>query len=172
LSSDTIANSHRKRLSRFYNAMPTGENEKFHKLGYTIGGSLVFPGNRVTGHQTINQRRGTHRLIEDRIDLTLDCIRRHYGKQESPLSATLALYDDFFALFDCFEGYVDFFLLQDLITPHSEVAFFLPFRDFRPSPLPGDLASYREYRERTLAFVESRDRRIARLNESVSLSTP
>lgn len=168
LSSDTIANSHRKRLSHFYSAMPTGENERFHRLGYTIGGSLVFPGNRVNGNQTINQRRGTHRLIEDRIDLTLECIRRHYSNEESPLSTTLAFYADFFALFECFEGYVDFFLLQDLVTPRSEVAFFLPFDGFRPSPLPGDLAAYREYRERTLAFVESRNRRIAQLNDSVS----
>jgi hypothetical protein len=38
----------------------------------------------------------------------------HYARQSSPLGETLARYDDFFAFFEDFNGYVDFFLLQDL----------------------------------------------------------
>ena len=44
--------------------------------------------------------------IRDRFDLTLECIRRHYLDEPSPLSATLARYADFFGLFGDFAGYV------------------------------------------------------------------
>ena len=51
-----------------------------------------------TRRQSINQRRGTHHQIRDRIDLTLECIRRHYEGHDSPLSLTLDHHSDFFAL--------------------------------------------------------------------------
>ena len=35
--------------------------------------------------------------ISDRFDLTVECIRRHYARQSSPLGDTLASYRDFFA---------------------------------------------------------------------------
>jgi hypothetical protein len=38
--------------------------------------------------------------------LTLECIRRHYLDEPSPLSDTLARYADFFGLFGDFAGYV------------------------------------------------------------------
>ena len=41
------------------------------------------------------------------------------------------------------------------------VKFFTPFEDFAASPLPGTLDAYVEYRQRTIEFVESRNRRIA-----------
>lgn len=47
----------------------------------------------------------------DRFDLTLECIRRHYLGQRSPLGETLARYRDFFALFEDFSGYVEFFMV-------------------------------------------------------------
>ncbi|WP_419956918.1 DUF6994 family protein [Rathayibacter iranicus] len=49
-----------------------------------MGGSLVFPGNRVGSAQTIIQVRGMSRASEDRIDLTLECIRLHYARKLSP----------------------------------------------------------------------------------------
>ena len=61
------------------------ENEAFRTIGYTIGGMMVFPGNRIDGKQTINGARGFNRKIADRFDLTLECIRRHYLGQRSPL---------------------------------------------------------------------------------------
>ena len=113
------------------------EREAFHGIGYTIGGMMVFPGNRVDRKMTINGARGFHPRIKDRFDLTVECIRRHYSNERSPLSDTLARYADFFALFGDFPGYVEFFLLQDLVTEdYSAVRFFTPFEDFNTSPLP------------------------------------
>ena len=107
------------------------EHAAFNTLGYTIGGMMVFPSNRVDGKMTINGARGFHRRVADRMDLTLECIRRHYRGEPSPLGATLARYADFFALFDDFGGYVDFFPLQDLVTADgAAVRFFMPFDDF------------------------------------------
>jgi len=37
------------------------ENEAFRTIGNTIGGSMVFPGNRIDGKQTINGARGFNR---------------------------------------------------------------------------------------------------------------
>ena len=139
------------------------ENEAFMAISYTIGGMMVFPGNRIQGKWTVNQARGCLKKISDRFDLTVECIRRHYARQSSPLSETLARYDDFFALFEHFSGYVDFFLLQDLVTnDRAAVRFFMPFDDFRTPAVPEDDATYRDYRRRSIEFIEARNRRIDR----------
>jgi hypothetical protein len=139
------------------------ENETFMKTAYTIGGMMVFPGNRIDGKWTLNQARGCLRKISDRLDLTLECIRRHYLGLDgpNPLGETLNRYGTFFALFENFEGYVNFFLLQDLVTEsYSAVRFFMPFDDFTGSAVPRDFDTYAEYRRRSIAFVEARNRRI------------
>jgi hypothetical protein len=84
--------------------LPEADNEAFRTLGYTIGGMLVFPGNRVDGKQTLNGARGFTRKIADRLDLTLECIRRHYRAEVRPLGDTLRPYDDFFSLFGDFRA--------------------------------------------------------------------
>lgn len=140
---------------------PEEENEAFRTLAYTVGGMMVFPGDKRDGKLTINGARGFLRTISDRMDLTLECIRRHYVRESSPLGETLARYADFFALFDDFPGYVDFFLLQDLVEPgYAAVRFFMPFDDFRTPSVPRDPDTYREYRRRSIEFVEARNRRI------------
>ena len=58
---------------------PELENEAFRTIAYTIGAMMVFPGNRIDGKMTINQARGCHPRIRDRFDLTVECIRLHYG---------------------------------------------------------------------------------------------
>jgi hypothetical protein len=139
------------------------ENNAFETISYTIGGMMVFPGNPINGKWTINQARGCLSTISDRFDLTLECIRRHYMGQPSPLGETLARYRDFFALFETFSEYTDFFLLQDLITRDcTAVTIFPPFDDVKTRPVPKDLETYREYRRQTVAFIEARNRRIAR----------
>jgi hypothetical protein len=50
--------------------------------GYTMGGMMVFPGNRVDGKLTLNAARGLKRKISDRMDLTLECIRRYYRHKD------------------------------------------------------------------------------------------
>jgi len=139
------------------------ENEAFMAISYTIGGMMIFPGNRIHGKWTINQARGCLKNISDRFDLTVECIRRHYAGKTSPLRETLARYHDFFALFQNFSGYVDFFLLQDLVTDDvAAVKFFMPFDEFRTASVPKDDATYREYRRRSIEFLDARNRRIER----------
>lgn len=137
------------------------ELEAFATAGYTMGGMMIFPGNRVDGKQTINGAKGFLRRIADRMDLTLECIRRHYLGQLSPLADTLTRYRDFFALFGNFDGYVRFFLLDDLVDDrYGAVEFFLPFNDFQLPSTPVNSAQYRNYRDLSMQFIESRNARI------------
>jgi hypothetical protein len=152
-----------KSLKQITEQFPEEENEAFQTITYTIGGMMVFPGNQIGGKQTINGARGFTRTISDRFDLTLECIRRHYVSEESPLEATLSRYAGFFALFGDFRGYVSFFLLDDLVTDDIGVRFFMPFDDFRPPFVPQDTRVYAEYRRRSIEFVDARNLRIEHL---------
>lgn len=152
-------------LAPIRDLIPEAETDAFRAIGYTIGGMLVFPGNKINGRLTINGARGFNRRTADRLDLTLECIRRHYLDQSSPLGDVLDRYRDFFALFEDFHGYVDFFLLQDLVTDdYSHVAFFTPFDDFKAPAVPKDIDTYREYRRRSIEFIRARNRRIGALD--------
>jgi hypothetical protein len=72
---------------------------------------------------------------------------------------------DFFNLFIDFKGYVEFFLLQDLVTDDfSEIKYHLPHKSFEKHPLPSSVNEYLEYRTNTVNFVRARGRRIAALN--------
>jgi len=84
--------------------------------------------------------------------------------EENPLEPTLSRYADFFALFGDFRGYVTFFLLQDLVTDEFRVKFFMPFDDFRPPSAPKDIGTDKEYRRRSIEFIEARNHRIQRLD--------
>jgi hypothetical protein len=62
--------------------------------------------------------------ISDRMDLTLECIRRHYAEEPgSPLADVTTNYADFFELFCTFKQFVEFFHLQDLVTPEGKIDF-------------------------------------------------
>ncbi len=127
----------------------------------TIGGYIVFPSNKIDRKMTINGARGLSRKIRDRIDLTLECIRRHYAGEDSPLHDTLARYTTFFELFESFEGYVSFFLLDELVdSERSAVRFLLPFDDFQSPALPLSFEDYLAYKERMTHFVRARGRRM------------
>jgi len=164
LSSDSVipSFSRARELKDIIGQIPEAETEAFLHIGYTIGGMMVFPGYQVDRKMTINQHRGCHPRIRDRFDLTLECIRRHYLDEASPLSATLARYADFFSLFGDFAGYVDFFYLRDLVDEATlTIEFSLPFEGFDASPLPRPMDSYIAYRQRAIEFIEARNRRIA-----------
>ncbi|MFN8232416.1 MAG: hypothetical protein U0V56_02695 [Actinomycetota bacterium] len=106
--------------------------------------------------------RGRKRKIVDRFDLTLECIRLHYLRQDNPLAEVLVLYEDFLDLFVNFTGYTDFFLLQDLVSGDSSaVRFWLPFDDFDESPFPSTEEAYQDYRRNASRFVEARNRRMS-----------
>ena len=164
LSSDAFSNTYScaDRMSPIRSLVATDMMAEFFTLCSTIGAYVVFPRKMINGKQNINQARGCHPKIRDRIDLTLECIRLHYAGQDSPLSVVLARYSDFFALFQRFDGYVDFFLLNDLVD-NGEVRFLLPFEDFQRDGYPGDLAEYQALMRGTMDFVNGRNKRIAAL---------
>jgi hypothetical protein len=161
LSSDAVIATFRKKARPIVEELGAAALEEFQAVGYTMGGMMLFPSNRVDGKMTLNGARGFHPQVADRLDLTVECIRRHYRGEASPLSEALARHADFFSLFDDFAGYVDHFLLKDLLTPEGDqVAFFMSFDDFRTPAVPRDVETYREYRQRSIDFVRARNRRI------------
>jgi len=177
LSSDTVVPSFWKegKVSDVIQELPAEELEAFHTLAYTIGGMMIFPATQIDRKMTINAARGCHPMIKDRFDLTVECIRRYYSdpsklsKNYNPLGNTLARYKDFFQLFGDFRGYVEFFLLQDLVTKDFKVRFMMPFDRFTPLPFPGKEASdfidarieeYRSYKQKASDFIEARNERI------------
>lgn len=165
LSSDSIIASYSrvkdKMIQNIVRQVAQPKVESFRNIGYTIGGMLIFPSNRIDRKPTINGARGLNAKIKDRFDLTLECIRRYYRNEDSPLKETFDRYDGFFRLFDSFSGYLDFFLLQDLVDKDSlSIKYFLPFDDFKSSPLPSSNEEYLEYRRRNLVFIEARNHRV------------
>ena len=163
LSSDSVIPTFTRwnSMKHITGLFPEEENEAFRTIAYTIGGMMVFPANRVDGKHTINVMRGFTRQIADRFDLTLECIRRHYLGQSSPLGETLSRYSDFFAMFADFSGYVNFFVLHDLVTENcSTVNFFMPFDDFNSPSTPKNRDAYEDYRRRSIEFVVARNHRI------------
>lgn len=130
--------------------------ENFLRKSYTIGGSIIFPKKN-----SINRRRGCNPLIKDRWDLTLECIRRYYCNQSSPLSDTMSLNKDFFDLFVDFKGYVDFFYLQDCVSPdYQNVIMWIDNDNFSNAPLPKSVNEYILWINNQLEFVEKRNARI------------
>ena len=163
LSSDAVIPTFSRylKIQHVIKHIPKEEIDRFKTIGYTIGGMMVFPGNRIGNKMTINGARGFHPRIRDRFDLTVECIRRHYLGEPNRLGETLKRYEDFFNLFHDFRGYVEFFLLHDLVTDDfSAVKSFLPFDDFESSPVPLTVAAYAEYKQHALEFIEARNRRI------------
>jgi hypothetical protein len=148
-------------MAHIINQLSEGEVNELFSVGSTIGAYILFPSNRIDWQPTINGARGMNHKIADRFDLTLECIRRYYLQQDSPLATTLKRYASFFDLFDNFRGYVDFFLLQDLVAyDYDSIHFYLPFDEFKSSPLPSNVSEYRTYRSGVLNFIHSRNRRI------------
>ena len=135
--------------------------EEYYKKSYTIGGFLIFPRN---GQNSINTVRGSNSgIIKDRIDLTLECIRRFYLNEQSPLFNVLneAKNKKFFNLFIDFKGYVDFFYLQDLVSDdYKSIKFFLDFDNFKSNGYPKDAEEWFELYEKQMKFLEKRNQRI------------
>ena len=167
LASDSIGNSfshHKgKKMSFVLSQIDPSLLKEFREINSTIGGFILFPGNKIDGRATINGLRGLNHKIADRFDLTLECIRRHYLSLDSPLREGLERYENFFDLFKDFGGYVDFFHLNDLVSSdYSEVKFFIPSEPlFESSGLPGDVPDYLEYRVNSMNFVRLRNLRLS-----------
>jgi len=163
LASDSISNSYRdtKALARITSEL-SKEVEEFRNIGSTIGGYILFPAKKIDGKMTINGARGFNQKIADRFDLTLECIRLHYLGKANPLQGVLDQNSSFFKLFERFTEYVDFFLLQDLVSLNYEsINFFTPIKqNFESSPLPVTKAEYMQYMKGSTSFTAKRNERI------------
>ncbi|MBR6205368.1 MAG: hypothetical protein IKQ60_10110 [Candidatus Methanomethylophilaceae archaeon] len=127
--------------------------ESYIRTTYTMGGMIIFPKHR----NSINQIRGINRCICDRWDLTLECIRRYYSGEESPLSWCLDQDKRFFDLFIDFKGYVNFFHLKGCVsTDYSKVNLWLDTELFVKDPLPRTLSEYKSWIKSQISFVKSR----------------
>jgi hypothetical protein len=134
--------------------------EELFDTGSTIGAYTLFPNKRVDGKHTINQARGVNSFIDDRFDLTLECIRLFYIGQQNPIYDTFLRYKDFFDLFENFNGYINFFLLNDLIDDNGKIQFYLPFDNFKTKPAFADVGEYLIYKKGVMDFVKARNKRI------------
>ena len=151
-------------MAKAVRQLPPADIDAFNTITYTIGGMILWPGNQIDRKWTINQARGCIGRIADRFDLTVECVRRHYeGDTTHPLADVLGRYRDFFDLFGSFAGYVDFWLLDDLVGADGGVRFFLPSEDFTLPAIPRSLADHRAFGERTVEFVTARNDRIHQL---------
>lgn len=163
LSSDTATHTFSRwtSMTHIITQISMEEIEEFRRLAYTMGSMIIFPANRIDGKSTINGARGFHPSIKDRIDLTLECIRRHYVNEVSPLTDVLGRYSEFFHLFESFEGYIKFFLLQDLVAEDfSTIKFLAPFEDFKTPAVPKTLEAYLAYKNQTIKYIKARNNRI------------
>ena len=141
-------------LSRYDD--PRGFMESCIRTGYTIGGMIIFPKHR----NSMNQDRGVNQRIRDRWDRTLECIRRYYAGEDSPLYRTCERDAWFYDLFVDFKGYVDFFFLQDCVSKdYSEVYSWMGDGMDDP-PLPKDVETYSMWLDKNLEFVRKRNERI------------
>ena len=165
LSSDgiTISLFYMKRAAHIISEVGEEKLEEILRLFYTVPGFILFPGNQINGKVTMNAARGFNARICDRFDLTLECIRRYFAKIESPLHEVISRYCDFFDLFESFEGYCDYFLLQDLWdSKEQRIRFFLPFDDnFPTQPLPKDVYEYFKFVDRQSEFLIGRANRMS-----------
>jgi hypothetical protein len=157
LSSDAITNRLLKQAKQVVAQIPA--EQMLPHRGYTIGSAILFPKTAPPGRMTINRARGMRRKIADRFDVTLECIRRYYLGEESPLADVLSDQADFFALFEDFAGYTEFWLLQDLVEDDG-VRFWLPFDDFKGRAVPQDVESYLTFSRRREDFITARNARI------------
>ncbi|MFZ4065337.1 MAG: DUF6994 family protein [Rhodoluna sp.] len=164
LSSDQMSNSFRstERMKHIVSGVPEHELDEFQYLGATVGGTILFPGKQINRKRTINQARGMSKQVEDRFDLTLECIRLQYLGLPNPLQVTLSIYWTFFELFETFEQYVEFFLLQDLVQD-GQIKFYLNPDGFDNPALPQDLKQYREYMKNAKAFLIARNSRMKKV---------
>jgi hypothetical protein len=172
LGSDAITHSYRNQTRKQWliKQIPNEVNELF-DIGSTIGAYTLFPKNKIDNKFTINQARGVNTFIDDRFDLTLECIRLFYLGQQSPLYDTFLRYKNFFDLFDNFNGYINFFLLDDLIDENENIKFYLPFDNFKTKPTFSDIDEYLTYKNGVTNFIKSRNKRIEKQTTERNAST-
>jgi hypothetical protein len=165
-----------KRMHHIISQFPDQESIDFRRMAGQMGAMMLFPRNRVDGQAGINAARGFTGRIADRLDLTLECIRLFYlgttDSRSNPLGPVLERYPEFFALFGSFAGYVEFFLLHDLVDANAtRVEFLLPSEGFTRPSRAQTPEEYTLYRARATAFVQARNARML-AHAQQGLATP
>ena len=173
--SDAITHSYTKwgspkALAAAKSALSEAQRRRYLSPPYTIASSTIWP-VRTKDLPTINTARGfgsTGRVLRDRIDLTLECVRLHYRQATNTLTPVLTAYNDFFSLFGDFTEFVEFFHFQDLVTSDftrvrslirpDDV---LGKTDFECEATPTTVDEYVTYAEATLDFMAHRGNRMA-----------
>ena len=159
--SEKLINQVRERVNDFESYY-----EKLLHRSYSIGGMIIFPRHTAS----MNQMRGMNALIRDRWDLTLECIRRHYAGEKSPLSKVINSDKDFYDLFVDFKGYVEFFLLQDCVSEdYAEVDIWVGDASFEKSGLPETVEDYFEFIRKEHEFLDERNQRILEYTQDNNL---
>jgi len=171
LGSDAITHSYRNHKRKTWLTQQIQDEVKeLFDTGSTIGAYTLYPNNQVDGKHTINQARGVNSYIDDRFDLTLECIRLFYNGQESPLYDTFSRYKNFFNLFENFTGYINFFLLNDLVEENGKIKFYLPFDNFKTKPSFAEIDEYLDYKKGVMDFIKARNRRIEKWTKEQNAS--
>ena len=169
LSSDSIGHTYTrvKKMSHIIDELSNVEINSFFSTCSTIGAYIIFPAKRINNKMTINGARGVNHKIQDRFDLTLECIRRFYVNEKSPLTDALERNANFFELFSDFKGHTDYFLLQDLVErDYMTIKFWGNFDNFETAPLPANKEEYLSYMNKLVSFVKARNQRI--LNSTIT----
>ncbi len=135
--------------------------EDFIHRTYTIGGTIIFPVHRYS----FNQARGMNAKIRDRWDWSLECIRRFYIGEDSPLAKQMKSDTEFYKLFVNFQGFVEFFYLQDCVTDDWKVRTWTEGIPFERPAFPQSVEEYWRFIEHEIIFVEKRNKRIRELME-------
>jgi hypothetical protein len=160
LSSDTMINTYTGNWDKNFDLRylkTIGEIDEFIKITHKIGNFIMYPRTK----DSFNQNRGTNPKIYDRFDLSLECIRRYYHNEDSPLREIIQKYNQFFQLFKNFKNYCEFYFLEDLtINNYEEISYFLPFNNFEEMPLPKNADEYRLYMNKATEFINKRNKRI------------
>ncbi len=183
-SSDTLVNGYRWERVKNSVLYPLIEEygleeyrkmqEAFTKKAYTIGGMIVFP-RKDNAHkkESVNCQRGA--VISDRVDLTIECIRRYFFEETNPLSKmsdVLEKNGDFFRLFgtgfDGFKAYIDFFFLNDIVSlDYKKVRSFIGTKEFleqdafSTSPFyPKNKEEWLQWKKNAVDFIDKRNQRI------------
>lgn len=175
-SSDSLLNSFRWRglkplLEQVKNHIENDLKLDYHKWLedyirklYMMGGMIIFP----TRRGSINIIRAFTK-VNDRVDLTFECIRRFYIGEKSPMTKCLEKDKPFFDLFGDFKGYVDFFLLQDIVSDdYKHVKNLLGEREYcddffktkGEDTVPKNVDEYMQWHDNLIDFVEKRNKRI------------
>lgn len=180
---------------RCYSAMRQDEHYSSYKefiwyyLQYanTIGGFMLFPRHDCS----INQLRGMSDKIQDRFDLTLECIKRMYESGffvvGNPLFDISAEDKGFFKMFgdgkEGFKNYIDFFLLNSWVKEDEEHHYYhvknllhtgenedkerniqlLDNWDFNQKPLPQDENEWWTFYRNIMDRLEARNKQIEEL---------